>query len=515
MATKTATPRSRPTDSRAGLRVASAGALRRVRRVPRALALLLLVGALQSVAWAVALPAFQGPDESAHFGYLQHLAVTGNLPSPTRGRSANSSEAEAALVKLNLKPLIGNLAAKPAWSSADLALWRSAEHSLPAGAASDGAGPNAIAKNPPLYYAVMAVPYRIIGWLPLLKRILLLRLFSALCYLATIALTWVIAADLFGRVRWKQALAAGAVALQPQLAFMSAVINADSLLIALTTGFLLAALRLAQRGPSTRRVLAASGLAAAACLTQGRGLVTLPVLLTALLASLIRHRAAAREALTAAAAAAGTLVAALGAYLLFGRSSSGGGGIYGGQAAYNVSVPSFNVRQFLSSIYQFYLPKLPSLQPRLGPSYGYRQVFIETFYGTFGSLEVIFPARLYDALQVLTAVGLVGFYTACVARWRSLRRHWPSTLVMLALLLTTVVFMHYVSYVALLGNGRSDPLIVGRYLLPMVALFGLAIAFTASALPRRLGPLLGAAILALGVFVSLGGIGITMSRFYG
>ena len=170
----------------------------------------------------------------------------------------------------------------------------------------------------------------------------------------------------------------------------------------------------------------------------------------------------------------------------------------------------FNIKQFISSIYQFYFPKLPSLRPRIGPEYGYRQVFIDTFYGTFGSLEVTFKARVYDALQVLSAIGLVGFYTACVVRWRRLRAQWPTVLVLLALLVTTLFFMHYVSYRALLGNGGSDPLIVGRYLLPMVSLFGLAIAFTAGALPRRLGPPLAAVILAMGVLLSLAGIGVTM-----
>lgn len=167
-----------------------------------------------------------------------------------------------------------------------------------------------------------------------------------------------------------------------------------------------------------------------------------------------------------------------------------------------------------SSIYQFYFPKLPSLQPRIGPAYGYRQVFIDTFYGTFGSLEVTFRERVYDALQVLSALGLVGFYTTCVVRWRRLVSGWPVVAVMLALALTTLFFLHYVSYRALLGNAGSDPLIVGRYLLPMVSLFGLAIAFTAGTLPRRAGPLLGAAILSLGVLLSLGAIAITAARFY-
>jgi 4-amino-4-deoxy-L-arabinose transferase-like glycosyltransferase len=512
MATGTAA-REAPARSRQPLRAGRLAAARhRLRRVPRPLALILLVGALQSVAWNVALPAFQGPDEDAHFAVIQHLAETGNLASPTSGGAPDSSEARAALTTLNLQPLIGNLTAQPAWSSVDLALWRQTERALPKGAATNGAGPNAIAKNPPLYYALMSIPYRVFLWLPLLKRLFVMRLFNALCYLATIAFSWLIAGEVLGRVRWKQALAAGVVALEPQLTFLSAVINADNLLIALTTAFLYAALRLVRRGPTMRRVLIASVLCAAASLTHGRGLVTVPVLLVALAAAWIRHRPAARATLYRGAAAAGTLATALIAYLLLGRPASSGS-LYGGQVQ-ALNSGQFNVKQFLSSIYQFYFPRLPSLRARIGPEYGYRQVFIDTFYGTFGSLEVTFKQRVYDTLQVLSALGLVGFYTACVVNWRRLRRAWPTVAVLLSLLLTTLFFLHYVSYRALLGNGGTDPLITGRYLLPMVSLFGLAIAFTVGSLPRRLAPFVAAVILALGVLLSLGGLGITMARFY-
>jgi hypothetical protein len=294
---------------------------------------------------------------------------------------------------------------------------------------------------------------------------------------------------------------------------MSAVINADNLLIALTTAVLFAALRLVRRGPSVARVLAASGLTAAALLTHGRGLVTVPVLATALVASFVVHRPNLRESLAHTATAVATVGAGFLAYVLFGRAG-GGGGLYGGQVSELNSGTSFNLRQFISSIYQFYFPRLPGLRPRIGPEYGYRQVYIDTFYGTFGSLEVTFKATVYDALQVLSALGLIGLYTAVVARWRRLWRSWPVVLVMLSLLVTTIFFLHYVSYRALLGNGGTDPLIVGRYLLPMVSLFGLAIVFTVGSLPRRVGPLVGAAILAAGVLLSLTGIGITMTRFY-
>ena len=485
--------------------------IERIRRTPRALVLLLLVGAIQSIAWNVALPAFQGPDEDTHFAYVQHLAETGDLPSPSKGGSAYSSEEKGALVSLNLLPLIGDANARPAWSKADLHAWQAIDHTYTHAARENGAGPNPIAKNPPLYYAAMSIPYRLLVWVPLLKRLFLLRLFNALCYLATIALSWLIAGELFVGSRWKQVLATGAVALEPQLSFMSAVINADNLLIALTTAVLFASLRLVTRGPSMKRVLIASVLAAAAVLTHGRGLVTLPVLAVALAVAWLRYRPALADTVKRGAAALGTVAAAFLAYLSFGR---GGGSLYGGQITELNSGTSFSVRQFLSSIFQFYLPRLHSLRSRIGPEYGYKQVFIDSFYGTFGSLEVTFKEKVYDGLQVLSALGLVGLYTAVVVRRRALWHAWSVLAVLLALLFTNIFFLHYVSYRALLSDNGSDPLIVGRYLLPMVSLFGLAIAFTVGSLPRRLGPLAGALILAFGVLLSLAGIGITMARFY-
>lgn len=485
----------------------------RVRSVPLTLALLLAAGALQSIAWDIALPAFQGPDEIAHFSYLQHLAETGDIPSSSSGTRANSTEVQEALDQLNLSALIGNLAAKPGWSSADLAHWHAVEQQLPRGSRANGVGPNPTGGNPPLYYALMAIPYRVFVWLPLLKRLFVLRLFNAVFFLVTIAFTWLIAGELFARVRWKQAVAAGAVALEPQLAFMSAVINTDNLLIALTTAFLYAALRMVTRGPTMRRVLCTSALATAAVLTHGRGLVTLPVLFTALVVAWVRHRPAVRQTVLRGLASVATIAAAF-LFLRGIAGTSAGAGLYGGQVS-SLNTGRFKLTQFISNIYQFYFSSgLPSLPARLGPAYGYRQVFIDTFYGTFGWLEVTFSQRIYDLLELLSGVGLVAFYTSCVTRWRALMRSWPVVVVMLSLLVTLLFFLHYVSYRALVGNGGTDPIVVGRYLLPMVSLFGVAIAFTVGSLPRRAGPLAGAAVLSLALLLALGGIGITAARFY-
>lgn len=485
---------------------------RRLARVPVPLALILVVGAFLSVAWDVVTPAFQGPDEAKHFAYIQYFAETGHLPNANGASEATepslgSTEEREALTYLDLRPLIGNRTERPAWTAADLGLWHLLERSMPRGSRANGANANAIAKNPPLYYAVMAIPYRVFIWLPVLKRVFVLRLVNSLFYLATIVLMWLLAGEVFGAVRWKQALATAVVALQPYLSSLGATINADNLLIALTTGFLLCAVRLVRRGPSLGRVLAPSALAVAASLTHGRGLVTLPVLAVALAVAWITHRPAPRETLRLGGAALATVGVGLVAYTLFGKSSSSGG-LYGGQVGELNTHTKFKVGQFLSTVWQFYLPKLPGFPTRLGPNFGYRQVFIQGFYG-----QGIFAPTVFKALQALSAIGLLGFCAAVVVRWRQLRRAWPIVVVMLALLVTTLAFLHYVSYRALLGNDTKQ-LIVGRYLLPMISLFGLAIAFTVGALPRRLAPLAGGAILAGAVLLSITGITTTLFRFY-
>ena len=217
-------------------------------------------------------------------------------------------------------------------------------------------------------------------------------MFNSLCYLVTILLTWLLAGEVFGAVRWKQTLAAGAVALEPQLSYMSAVINADNLLIALTTGFLLR--RCAWSGADRRsgRVLAASLLAAAAVLTHGRGLVT-AARCWRWRSSSARSASGRRSGTRSCArrVAAGTVGVAFLAYLLLGRGA-GSSALYGGQVS-ELNGTSFNLRQFLSSIYQFYFTKLPSLAPRVGPAYGYKQVFIDTYLRNVRIARGQLPAR--------------------------------------------------------------------------------------------------------------------------
>jgi hypothetical protein len=60
----------------------------------------------------------------------------------------------------------------------------------------------------------------------------------------------------------------------------------------------------------------------------------------------------------------------------------------------------------------------------------------------------------------------------------------------------------------------GDPVLVGRYVLPLVSLWALGIATVASALPRRYAIGFAGVIAASGVLLQLAGLGLTLTRFY-
>ena len=483
-------------------------------RVPRPLVPLLVVALVLAVAWATIVPPFQGPDEDAHFAYVQHLAETGEAPSPsvTSGAGAHSTELQRALERLGLLAAMGNAGARPAWDAADLAEWAAFERDLSPAQRSDGAGANPIAKNPPLYYAIAVVAYEASPSRSLFGRLATTRLVGVLLFVLVVALTWLAAAELTGRT-WARLLAAGVVALQPQLAFMAGIANTDILLVAIWTAFVALAIRTLRRGPTTARVGGLVALAALSPLTHGRGLALLPALAVVLALAWWRHRPPLAHAL----AWAGGGVAVLAVALLAVRHFTTGGGVaggalYGGQTSY-IEQGGFALGDFLAHVWRFYLPALPGMGERLGPAFGFRQMWVETFWGKFGWLDVSFPSRVYTLLRYGLVLVLVGTAAALAARRRELRCEWTVAVALAATAASLVALLHLVSYLALLDTG--DTLIVGRYALPLVGIVALAIAFVATSLPRRLGPLLAAGLLAFGVLLQLGGLGLTVVRFYG
>jgi hypothetical protein len=142
-------------------------------------------------------------------------------------------------------------------------------------------------------------------------------------------------------------------------------------------------------------------------------------------------------------------------------------------------------------------------------------VYVESFLGVFGSLDVFLPGWIYSLLWSLTLYGLVTLVIGAFLRFDALRRHWPELLVLLAGAGTYALTIHFGAYRTLTGNDFSDAILVGRYILPLVALFGLAVAFVATSLPRRAGQYVGLVALVGLMAVHLAGFGNGLVRWYG
>ena len=481
------------------------------RRPPAPLVVLLLVVAVGGLAWAIVTPPLEGPDEDSHFAYVQRLVESRELPQKvTPGAPGYSSEIYSAqdwglFLQLPLNPSV-----RPSFTESERKAYADAI-AAKENPRSDAGGFQAAANNPPLYYLYEAVPYALGYPGDMFTRLQLMRLAGIPLLLIIVTMTWLLCAELLPRPVWARALAAGVVAVHPVLTFMGGVVNPDIGLAAIWSTFLFVAARMVKRGPTLRRALALGALCAASALLQPRGATLgLPGAVTLVLA-LLRHRPPRAVALRTAAATLGLPLAGILLYIFV--VIVYGGSATSGQLSGTVAA-GFNPGQFISYVWQFYFPKLEFMQPMLGPPRGFRYVYVESFFGVFGSLDVFFPLWVYDNLHRLALYGLVALIVCCIMRGEELRRRWAEGVALAVTAATLIATMHYGAYRGLLGNGAVDPILVGRYLLPLLPLFGLAVAFVCTTLPGRWGRHLGTSLLTVGILLEVWGLGLGVQRWY-
>jgi 4-amino-4-deoxy-L-arabinose transferase-like glycosyltransferase len=498
MASVTSRPATRPSVS------ALAG---RVRRLPLPFVLVLVIAAIHGGAWAVAQAPLGGPDEANHVAYAQHLAEAGTGPYQGTGARTYSEELQLLLDRLQLGPLTGHRDARPLYSR--LGDVRKEMDRLPSAQRGAASGPNAVANNPPLYYAYAALAYRLSPDTNLLSRILVMRLATVLLFVALVAMTWLLAAELTSRM-WVKTLAAGMVALQPKVASIAGIVNPDMLLATLSTASILAAVRLVRHGPQPGIVVGLGTVGGLTTLAHGRGFFVLFLLAVTALVAWWRWRPARGALLRSLALGAAPLLACLVGGYLYTRSHAVLGA-FGGEVT-QATEQHLSVSEFLSYVWQFYFGDLRSLTPMIGPPYGFRQVWIDSFYGSFGGLDVDYAPRVYDVLQVASVAGILLLLAVVVRRWEAVRPRLPIVVVLLAALIGMLGLLHVASYRDL--QVSDDPLITGRYLFPCIALYGLATAFVARSLPPRIGPAFGALLLALSTLLAVGGLADSVVRFH-
>jgi len=237
---------------------------------------ILLFGLLNACLFAALLPLWEGFDEAFHYGYVETLWETGKLP--VLGRTLLPADVAASFRVAPLSHIVCRWIAEATpfdqWFSLPLEQQtqrRSELDRLRPGPA-DSSRPNYEAHHPPLAYAVLALPDRLLSRQPITARVLVLRLVGAL--LST-TLIW-IGASALGRTLQLPApflnAALFTVFCSEMLYASIAHVANDWLAVGIGAMFL-AALAEFIRKPDRRSAIVAAGCLSAGLLTKAYFLV--------------------------------------------------------------------------------------------------------------------------------------------------------------------------------------------------------------------------------------------------
>jgi 4-amino-4-deoxy-L-arabinose transferase-like glycosyltransferase len=457
------------------------------------------------------MPPFQALDEPDHFAYVQELAENGRLPSSAN--SEFSQEEQLALEDLHVEQVRFRPAGHPIFSVSERS---KLEEDLNAELSRGGPGGAGVATSePPLYYALAAIPYGLGSGGSILDRLALMRLLSALLGAVTALFVFLFVREVLPSDRWAWTVGGLGAALAPLFGFSTGTVNPDSLLFAVSAVSFYCLARAFRCGLSLRLSLTIGALCAAGFLTKLNFLGLAPGIFLALVLlvrrearehgrSVYLHRLAPALSIAVAPGLLYGLVNRLSNHHTFGLVSSGVKG---------VTTAHHSLAGELSYIWQFYLPRLPGMHADFGPIFTTRQIWFRNIVGLYGWGDTVFPAWVYN-VALLPAAAIVALCVCALYRHRSALRARLAELIVYALMsIGILVLVGAASYVSF-PEGVAD-FADARYLLPMLALWGAVLALAARGAGRRWGPAVGALLIVLvfahDVFAQLQ----VIARYYG
>jgi hypothetical protein len=488
----------------------SIGAPAVLRRVPSPALVCASIALLNAVAWSLIVPPFQGKDEVDHFTYVEQIAEDGTLPENGQPNGRYSPEVSLVLRALHY-PEVVHSPQTPAISS--VAEQRTLTKAVDAGASLQGFGEAGIATSePPLYYAIQTIPYFIAKG-DVLTQLQLMRLVGALFAAATALLTFLFLREALPGTPWAATVGALCVALQPLFAFMSGSVNPDSMLYAVSAAVFLCLARAFRRG-LTRRLAVALGAAIAIGFLTKLNFVglALGVFLGLAVLAVRGLRANGRKGLypPALAACIGVVPVALYALRNILTNRPTFGIVTGGTGL----VTTHSLLHQISYIWQLYLPRLPGMTPYFAGIATFKDIWFDRSVGLYGWMDTMFPTWVDNVALVLAVAVALLCIRELVLQRRALRARVVELGVYATMTLGVLVLIGASSYVSdVLGRAAAfgEP----RYLLPMLPLFGAAIALAVRGAGRRWAPVVGAALVVLFLGHDLFSQLQTIARYYG
>ena len=483
----------------------------------RALVALFAVAACNALAWSLFTPALQIPDEPAHISYVQDLVEKGQPPQPFG--SSLSPELNVVVESVGVSHVNFRRDSRPPWTAFDDAAIKARLATRPSRV--NPAWYLPVSDYPPLYYGLVAPVYRAVTAAggSTLDAITPLRAVSGLLSGFAVIAVFGFLLELFPERRFLALAIALVCAYQPLLSYISGGVTPDSLLIPLGAAMFWLFARSFRRGLTARRAAGLGLLMAAMLLTKVAALGLVPGWLAGVALLLWRARGEGRRPLVGGAAAAGLCAAVpLAVYALLNAGPwdrpilptglTGGGG----DAGPVVAGPHREVSGFAVYLWEYLLPRFGSMTDFFHSSWTPKDLWVPMWLGRFGWSDYGFSNGVNRGALIVYAViavaAIVGLVRLLRARWEL----WAPIAVSALLGLGLIAAIAKAGYpLRASGNYIFEQ---GRYYLPLICLFALALALAALLLRRRAAHALVVVFLLVSIVQLGGALGMTVQRYY-
>jgi len=483
-------------------------ALTSERPVPHARWLVAGVAVANALAWSLVTPVFLVPDEISHVAYVQQIAETGSPPAP-RDPALFSPELRATMAAVRSGTTTLTVWRAKVWTAAEQHRLKR-ELSAPLGRVGNGSAGD-VDPEPPLYYALEALPYRAGESGTLVTRVALMRLVSSLLAGATALLAFLFVRECLPSRPWAWTVGGLVVACVPMLGYVSGGVNPDALLFAVSAALFLCVARAFRRGLTRRLAVWTGVVIATGLLTKLNFYGLLPgAALALVLAARRRERRWSVRVLLLPATAVAIGMAPFALTMLLDatvwdrslvllHSTSEAHDDHGGLLGQ------------LSYLWQVYLPRLPGQHPAFEGYIGY-ELWWKSFFGKFGGLDVPFPAWAYR-VGLAAFAGLFALAARTLVANRRVVRARRDELLGYALMAGSLLAL--IALVALRGWAPGiGAAAQGRYLLPLLPLLAAVLALAVRGAGARWGRPLGAVVVVAAIAWSLFAQLVVVSAFY-
>lgn len=485
----------------------------------RATLLVVLVAFVHAASWAVFTPLFQGPDEIVHYGYTERIAETGRPPAPIATGATSSGVTDT-----TLGAIPWSISGYTSWSreesnAADRVIKRMDRR------AGDRTAPLSAgyqATNPPLYNYVTAVPYlaaKATG-ATVEGRLMAMRLLTAGIGALAVFFVVLFLRELLPRRPVPVIVGGLAVALQPVFGWLAGTVNNDLAVTLAGSIVLYGIARAFRRGLDPRNALIMGGGVSIGLLSKVSAYGLLAVAGWAVLWMLVAQRRRLRpHAGRVALALAAALFLAVVPWYVVTQLREGTNVLAGAQnAAATTPLPQPDrvqqVRDFLSYLWQFYLPRPPFLDDQFQgyPDRPFWEVYLQPFMGRFGWFQFGFsPGQSWKVVGVLVGA-LVAAGFGLRRMWPTVRRRWPVVVALVGGFVGYAVMINIKGWQYVGATGQNFEQV--RYLFPMIGLYGLLIAVALVGFPARWRRPVAAGAVVLMLLHVVASWGLTFERYF-